>query len=222
MTREPFDLQAAWQHVATLYSWIVKLLDPARLSERVSLLRDKRRELLSWLGPAEALARRVLLLKALSLPPANLPGAAPTKGRLAMAYADRPQRHPLDYAEVAPEKWRVRFCVLPSRGAESRFLSGDYRDEQESEPRAKGWTLMSVYNAIAFARRIEALRRVLENPEPEVKRLVRYLATRRDAILRAFGAYRPPAGPARTALSDTQYALDCALAPDVMLGADTS
>jgi hypothetical protein len=201
MKSEPFDLQAAWSHVATLCGWILNLLNPADIGERVSLLRDKRRELLAWLGPAEALARRVLLLKALSLPKANLPPAPPPAlGRLAMAFTDR-QAWALD--EDA-QKWRVQFRVLPSL---SLGRAGPAQETEFADRRGGGIT----YNAYPLARRIEALRRLLDNPEPAVKRLARLLATRRADIVAVFGPYRPPGGPAATALSETQNALDLAL-----------
>jgi hypothetical protein len=68
----------------------------------------------------------------------------------------------------------------------------------------------TIYNALPLARRIEALRRVLDNPDPAVQRLVRLLAARRSDLVRAFRPYRPPGGPAHTALSQTQNALDLA------------
>jgi hypothetical protein len=207
MKSEPFDLQAAWSHVATLCGWILNLLNPADIGERVSLLRDKRRELLAWLGPAEALARRVLLLKALSLPKANLPPAHAITGKLTNAFTDRTEAELTECLEGPPETWRVRFRVMPSIGPHRRLAAGE---TSEREPQAKGWRLSSIYNAIPLARRIEALRRVLDNPEPAVKRLVRLLATRRADIVHAFGPYRPPHGCARTPMAETQAEIDLA------------
>ncbi len=56
-----------------------------------------------------------------------------------------------------------------------------------------------------------AARRVLDNPEPALKRLARLLVTRRADIAAAFGPYRPPAACAAEALAETQGALDLAL-----------
>jgi hypothetical protein len=84
MNREPFDIQEAWQAVAMLYGYIASLFGgAAAIAERLLLRRQMRRDILAWLGPAEALARRVLLLKALSLPKPNTPPAPPPAlGRL--------------------------------------------------------------------------------------------------------------------------------------------
>ena len=49
------------------------------------------------------------------------------------------------------------------------------------------------FNAIPLARRIEALRRVLENPAPALARLCTLLATQRAAVEAAFRPYRPRA-----------------------------
>jgi hypothetical protein len=202
MNREPFDIQEAWQTVAMLYGYIASLFGgAAAIAERLLLRRKMQRDLLAWLGPAEALARRVLLLKALALPKPNTPPVLlPATGRLAMAFTDR-QAWALD--ENA-ETWRVRFRVLPGDAFRRKKIEGE---EVLSDRRGGGIT----YNAYPLARRIEALRRLLDNPEPAVKRLARLLATRRADIVAVFGPYRPPGGPAATALSETQNALDLAL-----------
>jgi hypothetical protein len=202
MTREPFNLEDAWEGVAYLYDWIVSLFGaPAKLAALLLLRRKTRCDLLAWLGPVEALARRLLLLKALALPKSNAPPAPPpAKGRLTMAFADR-----AEWAlDENPETWRVRFRVVPCNTLERPHPVGE-TDAPAGRRRS------TLYNAYPLARRIEALRRVLDNPDPAVKRLAHFLATRRAALVAAFGPYRPPGGPARDALSNTQNALELAL-----------
>ena len=60
------------------------------------------------------------------------------------------------------------------------------------------------------AGRLEALRRVLDNPRAALDRLVRLLAARRETAPAAFASYRPPAGPVFTALTEAQEELAAA------------
>jgi hypothetical protein len=185
--------------MGTLYAWIVSLFGaPFAIAERLILVRKTRRDILQWLGPIEALARRLLLLKALTLPKPNCPPAKVWAGRLLIAFADRPQ------AEIDPnaETWRVRFCVMP-QGALRRKSRGD----APADKRAGGHVL----NALPLARRIEALRRVLENPAPALARLARLLATQREVIVAAFKPYRPRATCVQSLLMETQRQVDLAL-----------
>jgi hypothetical protein len=200
MEREPFNIQDAWQGVGELYRWITSLFGaPFALAERLLLLKETRRDILAWLGPVEALARRLLLLKALSLPAPNYLPPKPFAGRLLIAFTDRP----LQAINPESEKWRVCFSVMPhgvlrrKRGAQI----GAYADPRSPDD----------FNAFPLARRLEALRRVLENPAPAVARLCRLLAARRDAVSYAFRPYRPRATCAQYALADVQRALDLAL-----------
>jgi hypothetical protein len=120
-----------------------------------------------------------------------------------MAFTDRADQ---DFDEDS-SRWRVNFRVLPYV-RRPNFIDGAGANPALHDRRGGALT----YNAIALARRIEALSRVVDNPDPAVKRLARLLATRRDDIVRAFRPYRPPGGPARDALGNTQNALDLAFA----------
>jgi hypothetical protein len=51
----------------------------------------------------------------------------------------------------------------------------------------------NIFNALPLARRLEALRRVLDQPGPAIARLSRLLAAAREAVISAFRPYRPPA-----------------------------
>ena len=78
-------------------------------------MRQNRRDILAWLGPVEALARRLLLLKALTMPKPNDAPPKALPGRIVTAFADR------KIEDIHPDavKWRVRFNVMPI-GALSR------------------------------------------------------------------------------------------------------
>ncbi|MES1203642.1 MAG: hypothetical protein ABUS57_19570, partial [Pseudomonadota bacterium] len=58
--------------------------------------------------------------------------------------------------------------------------------------------------------RLEALRRLLENPQPALARLCRLLATQRAAVESAFRPYRPRATCVQSALNDAQREIDLA------------
>ncbi len=187
-----------WDAMGDLYAWIVALFGaPLALAEQLLLVRKTRRELLEWLGPVEAVVRRLLLLKALAAPKPNCPPPRASAGRLVTAFADRP------IADFDPDstKWRVRFCVMP--------LGALHRKGGDTESGDKSGGVN--FNALPLARRIEALRRVLENPEPAIARLARLLATRRETVVRAFRPYRHRATCVKTALADAQREVDLAL-----------
>jgi hypothetical protein len=198
MERERFDLQDAWAQVGELYGYIVALFGaPFAIAERLLLMRQTRRDLLSWLGPVEAWARRLLLLKALAMPRPNDAPPKPFDGRLLVAFTDRPPE------AVHPEsaKWRVRFCVMPYG-----VLRGKLHQDSAAGPAADR-RCADEFNAVPLARRLEALRRVLENPAPAVARLCRLLAAHRDAVEYAFQPYRPRATCVKSALDEAQTAL---------------
>lgn len=203
MEREDFSLQGAWAQVGDLYAWIVSLFGaPAGIAARLLLRREDRRQLLSWLGPVEALARRLLLLKALTMAPPNLPPPPAAIGRLHSAFTDRPHRA----LPPEAENWRVRFCVLPYGAMRRAQLPA-------CETRAGGAACGGGVNlnAAPLARRLEALRRVLENPAPALARLARLLNARREIVAAAFGPYRPPATPVRSLLPLVQSEIERAL-----------
>ena len=133
------------------------------------------------------------------------PNDAPPKalpGRIVIAFADR------QIEDIHPKstEWRVRFNVMPM-GA----LSRKPRTESESAPAADQRGGDVNFNALPLARRLEALRRVLENPQPALARLCRLIATKREAVAAAFRPYRPPANAVQSALADAQRELDLAL-----------
>jgi hypothetical protein len=200
MEREQFSLADAWDHVTGMYDYIVALFGaPFALAEQMLLMRKSRRDLLAWLGPVEALARRLLLLKALALPKANYAPPKPFEGRLLIAFTDRP----LPTLDADSADWRVCFNVMPYgvRRQKRRAETGVCLDQRGADD----------CNAIPLARRLEALRRVLENPAPAIARLARLLAARSADVRAAFRPYRQRALCVQGALADAQRALDLAL-----------
>ena len=121
-----------------------------------------------------------------------------TLAQLNTAFADRAAPE----LEEESANWRVRFCVWPYGAA-----------RKASKPMPLGIQRSGgiIQNALPLARRLEALNRVLENPEPAVQRLARLLAARRGRAPAAFARYRPPAGPIAAALVEAQDQVEAAL-----------
>ncbi|MES1204205.1 MAG: hypothetical protein ABUS57_22420, partial [Pseudomonadota bacterium] len=172
---------------------------PFDIAMQLILARQNRRDILAWLGPVEALARRLLLLKALSMPTPNEAAPKTLPGRVVIAFADRP----IEDINPESEEWRVRFCVMPRGVLRAQRNAGEVCKDQ------RGGDIN--FNALPLARRLEALRRLLENPQPALARLCRLLATQRPAVESAFRPYRPRATCVQTALNDAQREIDLAL-----------
>lgn len=208
---EPFTLSAAWEQVKVLLDYVYALFGaPGAIAAQLYLRAANRLQILQWLAPLEALARRLLAIEALSLPPPNM---SPPRGRLrdrpvAGALKDRPPQ-PCDEAD--PETWRVVFNLWPGArsGARSHVLSGDVTQPHGDAP--------LLGNALPLARRIEALRRLAEAPEPALRRMAALLAARRAEATR-FTSYTPRNGlrvcPTGTLLQAAHAHLAAALAND--------
>jgi hypothetical protein len=205
MNREPFNLDDAWAWAQDLCATIAVLFGaPATIAARLLLRRKWRHDMLAWLGPLEALVRRLLLLKALDGPAPNCAPAPPArKANLVIAFTDRQQP---DLPEDAAQ-WRVRFAVWPYGHMRSQSTA------PKIDARRGGGIH---FNAVPLARRLEALRRVLDNPDAALARLVRLLAqdraNGRDSAPAAFRPYRPPGGPVVTILTATQGEVELKLA----------
>jgi hypothetical protein len=135
------------------------------------------------------------------MPKANeAPPKAPP-GRVLIAFTDRPM------GDIHPKsaEWRVRFNVMPVGAL--RRKPGPASGAEPCADRRGGEIN---FNALPLARRLEALRRVLENPAPAVARLCRLLAARREAVEAAFRPYRPRATCVQSALADAQREIDLA------------
>jgi hypothetical protein len=139
------------------------------------------------------------------LPRPNAPAPKRQGGRLLIAFTDRPQP---DF-DVDAEKWRVRFNVMPL-GAVRRKRDPN-ADPDAPKPVFDQRGGGNSYNALPLARRLEALRRLLQNPDAAVARLSRLLVTQPVAVAAAFRPYRPRATCVRFTLEDAQREIDRAL-----------
>jgi hypothetical protein len=198
---EPFDLEDTWAGLQHAIGGLMVTIGgcAAALANCLIVPRAMRMQILQWLAPAEALARRLILLEALKLPAPNQPAPFVPKGRLANAYADKPEAElPADESE-----WRVRFHVwspnAPTTGTKT------------SAPQAvRSYPIQ--YNAISLARRVEALRRLYDQREAYAHRLAQRLHHAPARARRAFGPYRYRATAVQTLMRRAQEQVDLALA----------
>ncbi len=195
--RQPFDLEAKW---ADLQHAIVMMLASIggcalAVAERLILPRAARKEILQWLAPIEAVARRLLVIEALNLPPPNQPAPFVPKGKLASAYADKPEA---DLPEDET-KWNVRFHVWTAGAAPARARAAGM-------PAVRSYPIQ--YNALPLARRIEALRRVFSQRALYVQRLAKSLRAAPARARKAFAPYRHRATAVLTLTRETQAEVD--------------
>lgn len=209
---ETFTLPSAWEQVKVLLGFMAALFGaPGAIAARLYLRAARRLEILQWLAPLEAVARRLLAIEALALPPPNMPALrtrlrdAPVAGALEEASSPA-------LAADDPETWRVVFNLWPGSRTGTRKLAGArISGDPQGEPPL-------LRNAFPLARRIEALRRLAEAPDRALRRMAALLAARRREAATRFTPYAPRkrlrACPAASLLESAQAQLAAALAGD--------
>jgi hypothetical protein len=193
----PFSLENAWDHLHDLLGLTLRLFGGVGdIAAQLILRRQTRIEILRWLAPLEAWARRLLLVEALRRQAPNDPPVLSAKATLASTYADKPAPA---LAEDAAH-WRVTFNMGlgPARSRPPAFT--------QKRAQAIG------HNAIPLARRLEALRRLIIDSERYVQRLVRRAHHAPARTRRAFAPYRHRGFAVETMLKETQREVDRALA----------
>jgi hypothetical protein len=196
---EPFDLETAWAGLQHAMGFLLAICGgAAALAQRLLLRRASRIEILQWLAPLEALARRLLLLEALKLPAPNAPAPFAKKGKLASAFTDCPAPELPEDAE----QWNVRFHVWT---AGARLAGQGAGMVQTARTRPLN------LNAIPLAKRIEALRRLYEQRGGYARRLAARLHHALPRACRVFAPYRHSATPVRSLLRDVQREVEIGL-----------
>jgi hypothetical protein len=153
---------------------------PALIACLQLVIGARRRELLDWLRPIEALLRRLLFLEAQELRIAPAP-RRPPHPRLRHLITPDPQK---------PETWPAHFRAFETR---TQRRPATMPTRQSS----------GLYNAFTLAERWEAALRVVDNPARYARRLAARLA-REPALAQDF-AQPPPAQ-----ISSCSWALDAA------------
>lgn len=147
----------AWQHAGWVWAQFCELFhSPRALSLREYIARWEHRKFADWIRPLEFLTRRIIfaagLAMAVVLKPLATRQPKPRKRRIRVVW---PQK---------PETWIARFRMLPPQRPETRWI---YSNRREVSPTMASFPL---------ARRLEALRRVLADPEPAARRFAAKLA----------------------------------------------
>jgi hypothetical protein len=200
----PATTDPLWTRVRAMFARAVAVIgQPAAIAALTLLSERLRREIVSWLAPLEHIVRKLLLAEAAALkrehamawrqrPPVR---TASLQARNGAGFKERCEpegsrsnphasRH-LDPAH--PETWSATFSLAPprdplavpnARAPRIRALWGETPSEasptSNATPRTRDGGEENT--ALRLARRFEALRRVLENPQPHAQRLARLLA----------------------------------------------
>lgn len=193
-------LETTWAALRDLVAMMLNVFGgPAEIMLRRLLSPRTRQEILEFLAPLEALARRLLVIEAARLPIANLPPPrlreAPIGTRCTDGVRVRPSENPAE--------WRVRFKLWPS------LLDAD----RAHAPKGLAFRRNESDNATVLAHRMEALLRVLRDRGGVLKRMTAALAARRTTVYELFAPYRTRfrVGPCDTLLRETQVFVDRAL-----------
>jgi hypothetical protein len=199
----PFTLERAWEDLRYAVAMILTLFGgPADIAARKMLLNRTRQEILIWLAPIEAMARRILLLAALKLPTLNPTARLKRGAPIVNAMRDTP----LPTLSDNPADWRVLFSDWPCASGASTERQTERRGRDGS-----GAARFCDYNAYPLARRIEALVRLVQHPAASIERMARKITVRRAHLCFAFGRYRHNAMPVETLLKEVQTHVDAAL-----------
>lgn len=196
------DLSPLWLRTRAMFARAVSAIgSPAAVAAIARLTRTLRCDIAAWLCPLENIVRKLLLAEAAS-------GAAAYEST-GQARAFRPRRAPSDRRETAraamdsarPETWPARFSMAPPR--DPRLVANDRAPRirplwdqppaRPSPPRPR--PPVDAEGAFRLARRLEALRRVLEDPLAHARRLARLLSRLRR---------RYPEAAARLATAQTR------------------
>jgi hypothetical protein len=152
------DLVKAWRHARWVWTLICfKFHRPEALAQQEYLLASRCREIESWIRPLELLARRIILAAALTLDVVLKP--------LSVRSRATRKRSRIVLSLARPHDWIARFPMLPRRPREGR--SPRRHGDQPKRRFRKTFPL---------ARRLEAVRRVLADPDTRVRRFATQLA----------------------------------------------
>lgn len=178
-----FDLASAWGAARRMLARALALTGAASaFAKRAVLAARERRAILAWLTNAEALARKLILIEVRQIQARDVTAPAPSIENKAA-----PQSVSRACAAHRDENWRAPFRLNPRAAS----VGAHAKTTAPQGPRAPA--------ALALARRIEALQRVLADPQALIRRAARRL---RDlAPLAAALLSHPP----RADLSDGEH-----------------
>lgn len=175
MSQQP-DLTSLWRRLRAMFARAAGVIGrPQTLALIETLTRKRRHEIACWLARLECIARKLLFAEAatVTLPPEITQAAA--RGAKPRSRA----RKPFDPAQ--PNTWPARFRLAPPR--DPRLVREDYAPRiralwgatPTAPASAERAHAQAIPKPLHLAMRVEALRRMLENPQPHALRLARAL-----------------------------------------------
>lgn len=167
----------AWSHACWALNVVFVLFEttPRDLAEQECIARWRWREICQWVGPLETLVRRIVLAAALTLTivlkPLRQIARKPGKGRRVIIWPHRPESWIARLRILEPRPARRR--PIPSKPAhEASWDDMAWMNSSEDRPRRVPTVVMT----FPLARRLEAIRRVLANPQRHAHRVAVKLA----------------------------------------------
>jgi hypothetical protein len=171
---DPSAIAALWSRARAMFARAAAIIGSAQtLAAITSLTRARRREIAGWLGLAESIVRKLIFAEAAGLERAPAPSHAP---RAAAAKDRVKSTNPIDLNQ--PSTWPARFALAPprdpfavpeSRAPRIRALWGSsLPPSPPAHPPKRGTP-----TPLRLAFRLEALRRVFNDPAPYARRLAR-------------------------------------------------
>jgi hypothetical protein len=165
------QLLQVWEHARWVFVNFVEFFaTPVAIANRDYINRTEYRAMDSWLRSLELLTRRLILAAALAIEVVLKPldRRAPARQSLRSSEPD-PQPRPRQRRRVLvwldkPATWIARLRIFPRKPPEERFIDHNKREQPRVLP------------SFPLARRLEAVRRVLADPDRRAHRLAVKLA----------------------------------------------
>ena len=216
-------LPTLWLRLRSMFARAAESIGaPQTLARLDALSRRRQHEIGCWIARLECIARKLLFAEASALPSFRTRASAIRNPGANAAPLQTPQHNTRAEIDLTqPHTWPARFKLAPprdtlavpeSRAPRIRALWGAYTPPPSPPPRAAA---QSTPTPLRFAFRIEALRRVLDNPAPHARRLARVLhrlkprfpeAPARYAIITA-RPYAPDSGDPRLMIETLALAI---------------
>lgn len=170
------DLPALWRRLRAMFDRAAIVIGaPQTLARLTTLTRQRRHEIAGWIARLECIARKLIFAEAATL----APPAAPALRRVTQTSPTKPPCAPAPDL-TQPHTWAARFKLAPPRdplavaaahAPRIRALWGPTSPPACAPPAAT----QAAPAPLRFAFRLEALRRVLDDPAPYARRLARVL-----------------------------------------------
>lgn len=191
---QPPDLAPFWRRLKAMFARASDVIGaPEALALLNALTLKRRHEIACWIARIECIARELIFAQAAHLDHKCLQVGARASGppRVSVARSEPPRA----FDPAQPQTWPARFKLAPprdplavpeSRAPRVRALWGPTPPAPSRAERAPS---TSTPTPLRLAIRIEALRRVLDNPHPHALRLARLFRRLSRRFPEAAGRY---------------------------------